>query len=81
MSQPCKSKSVTLPERSAYAKAQRQESAGVVGEVPGDQRVGALQTCAESLRGGEERGWVHGGPTSCCPSSQGSALHGLFPLP
>lgn len=71
----------TLPERSAYAKAQRQERAGAVEEVPGDQCVGALRTRAESLRGGEERGWVHRGPTSCCPSSQGSALHGLFPLP
>lgn len=57
----------TLPERSAYAKAQRQERAGVVEEVPGDQCVGALWTHAESLRGGEERGWAHRGPPPDAP--------------
>lgn len=62
-------------ERTAHAKAQRQKRAGVVEGVP------VSPPHAESLRGGWERGRAHMGPTSRCPLSQGSALHGLFPLP
>ena len=81
MSQPCKSKSEDPSREKHICKSPKAGKSWVVEEVPGDPCVGALRTHAESLRGDEERGWAHGGPTSRCPSSQASALHGLFPLP